>query len=64
MTAVSRSNLDLAPPPVKFNADHAQRRRRLWGRLRAAVLTAVVVLVVAGTFLALGYVFGEAVLGG
>jgi hypothetical protein len=60
MPVVSHRHVDLgAPPPVRF-----RHRRHLWERLRAAFLATVVVVIVAATFFALGYGFGEAVLGG
>jgi hypothetical protein len=79
MPVVSKPKLDLiaggplpggfdGPPPVVFRAERSGSPRRrphaLWDRVRGAMLAATIVAVVAGTFLALGYLFGEAILGG
>ena len=78
MSVAAKPKLDLAtsgplpgrldaPPPIVFSGARRRPRRRQsvrWNPLRSAVIAAVVVAVVIGTFLALGYLFGEAILGG
>ena len=79
MSVAAKSKLDLAtggplprglsaPPPVVFSRARPARpgrpQRALRDPLRSAVIVAIVVALVAATFLLLGYLFGEAILGG